>query len=306
MENIRSKWEKINEDFINFLIFEKGVSPNTLNAYKNDIRQLSNFCMDMMLCPENVKHEHLIDYSEKLVQAGLKRASMSRKVSSINHFFNFLKNNEMIIQNPVKELVVSRGKRSLPVPLSIEDIEKIFKSIGDKSPEEVRDRAIFELLYSSGLRVSEICSMTFNSLLWDEQLIRITGKGNKERLIPFGDYAAQALKNYLEFARPKLLKGKKDTDKVFLSSRGRSISRQMIWISLKRAAKAAAIGKDIHPHTLRHSFATHLLKGGADLRAVQELLGHSSISTTEIYTELDRDTLKEVIKTCHPREKMNE
>ncbi|MBN2364314.1 site-specific tyrosine recombinase XerD [candidate division WOR-3 bacterium] len=306
MEDVKSKWKKMNEDFIQFLIFEKGASPNTLNAYKNDIKQLSDFCVGMKLCPESIKFEHMLDFSEKMAESGLKRASLSRKVSSINHFFSFLKNNEIIQFNPASDLVVSRSKRTLPSPLSIDEIEKIFKTIGEKTPENVRDRAIFELIYSSGLRVSEICSMKFNSLMWDEQLVRITGKGNKERLIPFGDCAALALKKYLEAARPKLLNGKKDSDKVFLSSRGRPISRQMIWIRLKRAAKEAGIRKDIHPHTLRHSFATHLLKGGADLRAVQELLGHSSISTTQIYTELDRDTLKEILKTCHPREKMNE
>lgn len=306
MEDVKSKWKKMNEDFIQFLIFEKGASPNTLNAYKNDIKQLSDFCVSMKLCPESIKFEHMLDFSEKMTESGLKHASLSRKVSSINNFFSFLKNNEIIQFNPVSGLVVSRSKRTLPSPLSIDEIEKIFKTVGEKTPEDVRDKAIFELIYSSGLRVSEICSMKFSSLMWDEQLVRITGKGNKERLIPFGDCAALALKKYLEEARPKLLNGKKDSDKVFLSSRGRSISRQMIWIRLKRAAKEAGIGKDIHPHTLRHSFATHLLKGGADLRAVQELLGHSSISTTQIYTELDRDTLKEILKTCHPREKMNE
>ncbi len=306
MEDVKSKWEKTNEDFLQFLVFEKGVSPNTLNAYKNDIKQLSDYCVNMKLCPESIKYEHMLSFSEKMAESGLKRASLSRKVSSINHFFSFLKNDERIQANPASELVISRSKRALPKPLSIDDIERIFKSMGKDDPQDVRDRAIFELIYSSGLRVSEVCSMTFNSLMWEEQLIRIIGKGNKERIVPFGDCAENALKEYLESARPALLRGRKDSDKVFLSSRGRSISRQIIWIRLKRAAKKAGIDKEIHPHTLRHSFATHLLKGGADLRAVQELLGHSSISTTEIYTELDRDTLKDVIKMCHPREKMNE
>ncbi|KQC13524.1 MAG: hypothetical protein APR63_00480 [Desulfuromonas sp. SDB] len=304
MEYFKKEWEIVCDHFIKFLIFEKGASPNTLSAYKNDVKQLYNFCLEEKITPLQVTEDVIKKFVKQLSKAGLKRTSLSRKVSSIHHFFDFLKRSGKIDKNPVSDMVIPRSKRPLPKPLTVEEVEMVLKCVGNSTPEEIRDRAIFELIYSSGLRVSEVCEMKFSSILWDEGLIRIIGKGNKERIVPVGKPALKAIKDYLEEAREKLLKDKKDIDIVFLSSRGRPISRQMIWIRLKRAARKACIEKEIHPHTLRHSFATHLLQGGADLRAVQDLLGHSSISTTQIYTELDKETIKEVVKMYHPRERM--
>lgn len=304
MEYFKKEWEIVCDHFMKFLIFEKGASPNTLSAYKNDVKQLYNYCLDEKIAPIQVTEEVIKKFVKQLSKSGLKRTSLSRKVSSLHHFFDFLKRSGKISKNPVSDMVIPRSKRPLPKPLTVEEVEKVLKCVGDSTPEEIRDRAIFELIYSSGLRVSEVCEMKFSSILWEEGLIRIIGKGNKERIVPVGKPALKAIKHYLQEARAKLLKNKKDIDIVFLSSRGRPISRQMIWIRLKRAARKACIEKEIHPHTLRHSFATHLLQGGADLRAVQDLLGHSSISTTQIYTELDRETIKEVVKMYHPRERM--
>lgn len=305
MEDYGEKWENLLGDFIEFLIFEKGASPNTISAYKNDIKQLAEHCIQINIFPVQVNEDNIKNYTKILSESGLKRTSVSRKISSIHHFFNYLKRIGKISSNPISEMVIPRSKRPLPKPLTVEEVEKVLKSIGNETPEDIRDRAIFELIYSSGLRVSEICGLKYSSIMWEDKLIRIIGKGNKERLVPLGGLALKSLKIYLEVARVKLLKNKKDIDRIFLSSRGRPISRQMIWIKLKKAAYKAGIDKEIHPHTLRHSFATHLLQGGADLRAVQDLLGHSSINTTQIYTELDRETIKEVVRMYHPREKMS-
>jgi len=297
--------KNIINEFIEFLIYEKGTSINTQSAYKNDINQLQSYCIRKNISPFKISQEHIEEYSKVLIKTGLKRASLCRKISSIHHFFNFLKTNNKISFNPIANLVIPRSNRPLPNTLSVEEIEILLDSIPLNTALGIRDKAIFELMYSSGLRVSELCSLCFSSILWEERLLRIMGKGNKERLIPVGEYAIDFLKKYVSNSRSKLLKNKKNTEYVFISSKGNKLSRQMIWIILKKVSKNAGLNKDIHPHTLRHSFATHLLKGGADLRAVQELLGHSSIKTTQIYTELDREVMKEIIKMYHPREKMS-
>lgn len=305
MVDNKKKWENIKNDFIEFLIYEKGTSLNTQNAYKNDINQLQSYCIRNKISPFKISQEFIEKYSRDLINLGLKRTSLCRKISSIHHFFTFLKRNSKISYNPIANLVIPRNNRPLPNTLSVEEVEILLNSIPMNTILGIRDRAIFELMYSSGLRVSELCSLSFSSILWEERLLRIMGKGNKERLIPVGEYAIDFLKKYINESRGELMMNYKNNEYVFISSRGNKLSRQMIWIILKKISKEAKLNKEIHPHTLRHSFATHLLKGGADLRAVQELLGHSSIKTTQIYTELDRELMKEIIKMYHPREKMS-
>ena len=203
--------------------------------------------------------------------------------------------------NPVLQIDTPKVPRKLPSVLSVEEIDRILHFIPKKAPMAMRDLAIFEMMYSCGLRVTELCNFKIANILWDSEMIRVDGKGDRQRFVPIGPIARKNLKNYINKERPALAEKKPNTGELFLSRNGRKLTRMMIWILLKKWANTAEITKDISPHTLRHSFATHLLEGGADLRSVQEMLGHADISTTQIYTHLDKEHLKEVHRTFHPR-----
>jgi len=227
--------------------------------------------------------------------------SIKRAISCIRTYHKFLLSEGSMDYNPVLSIDTPKVAKKLPNILTVEEIDKILHFIPKKAPMSMRDIAIFEMMYSCGLRVTELCNFKLSSILWDSEMVRIDGKGGKQRFVPIGPMARENLKNYIKKERPSISKKNPNTPELFLSRNGKKLTRMMIWILLKKWANIAEINKEISPHTLRHSFATHLLEGGADLRSVQEMLGHADISTTQIYTHLDKEHLKEVHRTFHPR-----
>ena len=227
--------------------------------------------------------------------------SQARILSGVKSFFNFLELENLITSSPAQLIEGPKTKRTLPDVLSVEEVELLFTGIDHSLPEGQRNRAILETMYSSGLRVSEVTGLLISNLYLDEGYIRVIGKGNKERLVPIGDHAARHIQLYRELDRHKIKPGKGHVDTLFLNRRGAALSRVMVFYIIKNAALRAGIQKNIHPHTLRHSFATHLIEGGAGLRTVQEMLGHESITTTEIYTHLDTRFLRSTLEKYHPR-----
>tara|TARA_Y100001960_G_C14392555_1_gene689409 strand:- start:31 stop:747 length:717 start_codon:yes stop_codon:yes gene_type:complete len=232
---------------------------------------------------------------------GLAANSVKRAVSSIRTYHNFLSAEGLMVDNPAQLLDAPKIPQKLPNFLTIQEVDDILSVIPEKAPMAKRDLAIFEMMYSCGLRVTELCDFKTTDILWDSEMIRVCGKGDKQRFVPIGPIARENLKNYLNHERPALTDKNSNVAEVFLSRNGRKLTRMMIWILLKKWSEAAGVDKEVSPHTLRHSFATHLLEGGADLRSVQEMLGHSDIATTQIYTHVDKAHLKEVHKTFHPR-----
>jgi integrase/recombinase XerD len=232
---------------------------------------------------------------------GLAANSVKRAVSSIRTYHNFLSAEGLMVDNPAQLLDAPKIPQKLPNILTIQEVDDILSVIPEKAPMAKRDLAIFEMMYSCGLRVTELCDFKTTDILWDSEMIRVSGKGDKQRFVPIGPIARENLKNYLNHERPALTDKNPNVAEVFLSRNGRKLTRMMIWILLKKWSEAAGGDKEVSPHTLRHSFATHLLEGGADLRSVQEMLGHSDIATTQIYTHVDKAHLKEVHKTFHPR-----
>ena len=227
--------------------------------------------------------------------------SVKRAISTIRTYHNFLLAEGKMKDNPAQLLDTPKIPQKLPNILTIEEIDTILNIIPNDKPMAIRDLAIFEMMYSCGLRVTELCDIKTTDILWDSDIIRVNGKGNKQRFVPIGPIARDNLKNYLNHKRPSLADKNHNVVELFLSQNGRKLTRMMIWILLKKWTDAANLQKKVSPHTLRHSFATHLLEGGADLRSVQEMLGHADISTTQVYTHLDKEHLKEVHRTFHPR-----
>ena len=228
-------------------------------------------------------------------------SSIKRAISTIRSYHNFLLAEGRMKDNPAQLLEAPKIPQKLPNILTIEEIDTILNIIPNDKPMALRDLAIFEMMYSCGLRVTELCDIKTTDILWDSELIRVNGKGNKQRFVPIGPIARDNLKNYLNHKRPSLADKNHNVVELFLSQNGRKLTRMMIWILLKKWTVASNLQKKVSPHTLRHSFATHLLEGGADLRSVQEMLGHADISTTQVYTHLDKEHLKEVHRTFHPR-----
>ena len=227
--------------------------------------------------------------------------SIKRAVSSIRTYHNFLSAEGHMKDNPAQLLDIPKIPRKLPNVLTIQEIDKILGIIPENAPMAQRDLAIFEMMYSCGLRVTELCDFKTSDILWDSEMIRVQGKGSKQRFVPIGPIARENLKNYLNHERNTLADKNPNVAEVFLSRNGRKLTRMMIWVLLKKWTESAEVKKEVSPHTLRHSFATHLLEGGADLRSVQEMLGHTDITTTQVYTHLDKEHLKEVHRTYHPR-----
>jgi len=227
--------------------------------------------------------------------------SIKRAISCIRTYHKFLLTEGKMDHNPVLSIDTPKVAKKLPNILTVEEIDKILNFIPRKAPMSMRDIAIFEMMYSCGLRVTELCNFKISNIFWDTEMIRVDGKGGKQRFVPIGPMARKNLKDYINNERPLILEKNPNTPELFLSRNGKKLTRMMIWILLKKWASIAEINKEISPHTLRHSFATHLLEGGADLRSVQEMLGHADISTTQIYTHLDKEHLKEVHRTFHPR-----
>jgi integrase/recombinase XerD len=294
------------KDFIYHLQGERQLSPNTVYSYKTDISRYLEYLKDHHADREDmITTDHVIAYLEELAGIPLAPTSLARNLSSVRMFHRFMVN-EGYCQKDVTENIGSpKLPKRLPKILDIPDIEAIFESIDTLTDAGVRDRALLELLYGSGLRISELLSLRLPDLMLDEGWVRVFGKGFKERIVPFGDEAQTWLRSYIKNVRPLLAEHILAEDVIFLNMRGTPLSRMGVWKIIQKHTKAAGIEKAVSPHVFRHSFATHLLEGGADLRAVQEMLGHSDIATTQIYTHLDRNYLKEVHRTFHPRKKLS-
>lgn len=296
-------WVNYIKQFKNYLKLERSLADNSISAYVRDITKLREFfeMKNETITPSDVTQQNVVDFLEYINELGMSPYSQARMLSGIKSFYKFLIYEELVEKDPSELLEAPKLGRKLPDVLNINEIDLILEAIDHSKPEGMRNRAILETLYSSGLRVSEITHLTISNVYEDIGFLRILGKGNKERLVPIGKTALKYIKIYRDEVRvhSKVKPGNEDI--LFLNRRGSKLSRVMIFMMIKDLAKKAGINKEISPHTFRHSFATHLIEGGADLRAVQEMLGHESITTTEIYTHLDRDYLKQIIREFHPR-----
>jgi len=303
MRVMRTNWERDIVDYRNYLKLEKGLSANSLKAYEADLRKLAVFLEETGFENglEAVDSNLLHDFVKWVNNVGLNERSQSRIISGIRSFFRFMAAEERISTDPALMLEGPRTGRKLPVVLSVEEIDMLFSKIDLSKPEGRRNKAMLEVLYSCGLRVSELTHLKITDLFRSEGFVRIIGKGNKERLIPISNTALKEIDQYMPDRNSMLNIDKDYTDILFLNRRGKILTRVMVFTIIKQLAEKSGMKKQISPHTFRHSFATHLVNGGADLRAVQEMLGHESIVTTEIYTHLDREYLREAIISHHPR-----
>ena len=289
------------ERFQEFLGLEDGASPRTLEAYGSDLRRLAEWCSAKGIdSPQHLTPTALREFVYHLKDLGLSPASIRRCVSAIRTFFKFLLGEGQVQKDPTERLETPKKWRTLPDVLSVDEVGRLLAAISIDQPLVFRDRAMLELAYGAGLRVSEWIGLGTQDLLMQESVVRVFGKGSKERLVPIGRSAIGAVGMYLRELRPKLERGE-GRGRLFLNARGKPLSRMGAWKILRKYVEIAGIEKHVSPHTLRHSFATHLLEGGADLRAVQEMLGHEDISTTQVYTHVDREYLRSVHKQFHPR-----
>ncbi len=292
------------KQFSNYILIEKGLSKNTASAYVSDIQSFENYLKENEIDSySNVCRDDILFFLEDCSDSGMESSSIARRLASIKIFFKYLLL-EKVVKNDVTDVMNSpKLWRILPDFLSFDEIKDLLDvfSIRARDPLTIRNRAIIEVLYSCGLRVSETVTLSLNDIKFDEGVIRVIGKGSKERIVPLGQHAEKIIYKYIDRARPELLKDKENESTVFLSNHGKPLDRERIWGIVKDAAKLAGIKKNIHPHTLRHSFASHLLENGADLRVIQEMLGHADISTTQIYTHVDKNRLKSVLNNFHPR-----
>jgi integrase/recombinase XerD len=295
--------DRILMEFLGYLTIEKGLAANTCSAYERDVSKYLNFLVGAGIADLNsVEAENVTAFLDSLKKSGMAAASVSRAIASLRAFHKFLVLENQLPSNPTEDLRSPRKPLRLPGVLTIEQVRAILEQPFPETGRGRRDRAIIETLYSCGLRVSELVSLNLADLDFEDGYLLCLGKGSKQRLVPFGWAAKEALQDYL-LSRSALSRGSHLEQAVFLNAQGRRLSRQSCWkITKKYAAKVGV--KNLYPHSLRHSFATHLLKGGADLRAVQEMLGHASISTTQIYTSLTREDLHEIYRESHPRAQM--
>ena len=295
-------WPGILSDYRSWLRIERSLSPNTVTSYLSDIAKLREMYPERG--PENLSGDDLSAFLSSEVEHGISKRSQSRMVSSLKSFYGFLEIEGRLSaqdgRNPAETIDSPKISRHIPTVLSVEEVKRILESVDLSTPEGHRNRAILEVLYSCGLRVSEVVSLRISDLFLEDSFIRVIGKGDKQRLVPIGEPAAQAVQLYLSQTR-RAFASKKDEDILFLNRRGGKLSRQMVFLIIKRQCEAAGITKEISPHTFRHSFATHLVENGADLRAVQQMLGHESILTTEIYTHIDSRKWQRTILDHHPR-----
>jgi integrase/recombinase XerD len=296
-------WELLLKQFKNYLKLEKSLSLNSIDAYVHDVVKLKQFLeiSNKESSPARLTYNDLIDFLVFLSELGMSPHSQARIISGIKGFYKFLMIEEIVTNDPSALLESPKLGRKLPDTLSFPEIESILNSIDLSTAEGMRNRAMLETLYSSGLRVSELVELRLNNVFADQGFLRVLGKGSKERLVPIGREALKYINIYVKEIRCHLVAKPGSENHVFLNRRGAGLTRVMVFTIIKNLAKDLGMKKSISPHTFRHSFATHLIEGGADLRAVQEMLGHESITTTEIYTHLDRDYLKQIIKDFHPR-----
>ncbi len=290
------------KEYLTYLRLEKNLSENTVSSYKIDILAFISFLSNYNISdPSNISSDKITAFFRTLKEFGLTSTSTARYFSSLKGFFLYLVKNNYIIKNPIDKIRAPKLSKKLPTVLNINEVDAILSKPNVDDKLGLRDKAILELFYACGTRVSELMDLKISDLFFQEEVIRVFGKGSKERIIPIGSSAVKWIKKYLTKSRPLLMKKLKSENCLFLNSRGTKLSRMGVWKIIDRYVKDAGIMKKVHPHTFRHSFATHLLEGGADLRAVQEMLGHADISTTQIYTHIDRDYIKQIHKQFHPR-----
>jgi integrase/recombinase XerD len=294
--------DELFRQYRSYLSFEQNLSPNSVDAYLRDVRRFLNYLKTIGIAePQQAHPQHIHRLIRLLSEMGLSSASVARNLSSIRGFYRFLNGENIMDNDPTESVDRPKLARHLPSVLTYEEVKKLFSLPDTSTPLGLRNRAMLETLYASGLRISELLGLQRSGVYFEQNIIRVFGKGSKERLVPISDNALQWIKDYLERSRPLLDKKKRSEGVLFLSVRGTAMSRMGFWKILHGYVQQAGIRKEIHPHTFRHSFATHLLENGADLRAVQEMLGHADISTTQIYTHLDRHFLQQEYKTFHPR-----
>lgn len=300
-----SSWKRYIKDFTSYLKIEKGLAANSVLAYENDVKKLEDFARARNLETDTITYTHLKEFVKELYDLGLSARSQARIISGVKQFFQYLLMDQEIDKDPSNLLEMPKIGRMLPEVLSIQEIDLLIDTIDLSSKEGHRNKAILETLYSCGLRVSELVHLKFEDIFFNEGFIRVIGKGNKQRLVPVSASVEKEIGIYSENIRNHQEIKPGNESYVFLNRRGAKLTRVMIFTIIKNLAAKAGIEKNISPHTFRHSFATHLLEGGANLRAIQEMLGHESITTTEIYTHLDQSFLKEVILSFHPRSNSN-
>ncbi len=293
--------ENLVHDFINYLSVEKGLAANTLESYSRDLRQFGTFLhagsAQSILA---VERPTIVGYLAYLQEQGRATSTICRNLAAIKSFFRYLNQERLLDRDPTANLESPKLEKRLPKILSVEDVDRLLERPDQSVPPGIRDKAMLELLYATGIRVSELISLGTADVNLEIGYIRCFGKGAKERIVPLGSVAVKYVQGYLESGRARLVKSAGETA-LFVNHHGRRLTRQGFWKIIKKYAREANIEKDIMPHTLRHSFATHLLENGADLRSVQEMLGHADISTTQIYTHITRSHLKEVYSKAHPR-----
>lgn len=294
-------WQNFYGDFRRYLQFEKGLSDNSIEAYLNDIRKLQVYCAEQELAVDKLTAQDIQGFLAWVNNFGISAATQSRLLSGLKSFYSFMQLEYDLAENPTELIETPRLTRTLPDVLSIEEIDALIGAIDLSSAEGARNKAMLEVLYGCGLRVSELVGLKLSNLFLEIEFIKVEGKGNKERLVPIGATATKQLKIYVEESRVHQTIKIGFEDYVFINKRGTHLSRVMVFLIIQKLATAIGLQKKISPHTFRHSFASHLVEGGADLRAVQDMLGHESITTTEIYTHIDKDYLQSVITQHHPR-----
>lgn len=289
------------EGYLNYLLIERGVAPNTLEAYGRDLQRYLAFIRQKGLSHfKEATPEIIVEYLVLIKNEGLSANSMNRALAALRGFYKYLLMEKLIEQTPLANIELAKVWMRLPDTISKEEMKIILAQPGDKTPAALRDTAMLELLYATGIRVSELINLTMNSINWQVGFLTVMGKGSKERIVPIGKTAYDCVREYVDKARPQLMQ-KKSTEVLFLNRFGGKFTRQGFWKLVIRYSSKAGLMKKVHPHTFRHSFASHLLEGGADLRTVQVMLGHADISTTQIYTHITRDRLKEIHQKYHPR-----
>jgi len=289
------------DEFINYLAVERGLSKNTLESYGRDIRQFSEYLKERKidLLPETNRGT-IVQYLNSLKSHGREMSTVSRNLAAIKAFFQYLSRENYISRDPAMNMESPKLEKKLPRVLTVQEVELLLQQPNPLLPAGLRDKAMLELLYATGTRVSELISLSMADINLDLGYVKCYGKGSKERIVPFGSIAARCIGDYLNKGRQKMVRLRK-SDALFVNQHGRQMTRQGFWKIIKKYAEVAQIEKEITPHTLRHSFATHLLENGADLRSVQEMLGHADIATTQIYTHITNKHLKEVYDKTHPR-----
>ena len=295
-----AKQDNLIKEFQDYLLVERGLSENSIFSYSYDLKKFNEYLSRHKKDFLQVKSEDITNFLKDQKKKKISSRSLARSVAALRQFYRYLKEDNQVETNPVEKIQTPEVKKNLPDYLTLEEINELFGVIREDDPYELRDKAIFELLYSSGLRISEACNMRMDDVDLDNMFLTVRGKGGRERLVPFGEKSLNILRKYLETSRDEILKNR-FSDYLFISKKGDFLNRKSVWRLLKKYLARTRIKKDITPHTFRHSFATHLIENNADLRSVQELLGHIDISTTQVYTHLASRTLKEVHRKFHPR-----